>query len=793
MVVPTTLLLVPKDHGRHHYFIVHQTHSLQKRERRDPVRKRNGTSTEKGCFNRTNPSMSFRAHRPAPKGNHSFASGRLYLGIARKARPALLLAERSHRVERPSFLASTNVGLLRKSIGQARLIGNPVAYQRTEGKCTGARVRFKMPDSDDSSLFSDSSEEGVPERDPVEFARSVWNEYGDDHTMIAALLGEEAVRDGPPVLQAARTRTTRDIQRDNQGDTEMQDAPGAGDNAGDAPNPPDDGAAGQGPPDAGQPNPGGGGGGGGGFVRPGIGTHPPHRMDSVFAACMFSKEAADMAIHVYNVSSGDILAYLREADCQSLCTSIQRPYNMHQGGRGFPVGPIQSGRLKLAAHLFKHHMRSTIEYPYDATEQMILDFDPQYQVEVNYKRPADSEIPKLKYDTFAADLKVFTATMTNGTFRGVHGTPIGYVFRKNTRVEPELNRRPVTHTPDGQSYEGALMVKRLINFNSTEAQCEAALEAGEGQPSFHADNAAFHDILTVAVRDDPTLLILMQPTERSKDGRRAYKALYERCLGQNYVKTQINAINAQIRSTQYNGEQGNSNWKAFDTIHRNARNKLNFFKSENPNYAGLDDGTHCSQILTNIHAKELDAAISTIRANKLDENFDVMMNFLAQHVTPPSKREQRRLAATSQAGRAGGRGGGSGAAGRGNGGGAGKRPGGQLDSDRKPKAWRREDYGRVPDEIFNTWSQAEKDKYNAERKEHNRRKPRGGSGGRGNRGGGQLAVLSTRMDELSRSISQLTSHGDGSSSTSRSHRRSDGGTRQARRSPSRSRDRRDSE
>ena len=207
MVVPTTLLLVPKDHGRHHYFIVHQTHSLQKRERRDPVRKRNGTSKEKGCFNRINPSMSFRAHRPAPKGNHSFASGRLYLGIARKARPALLLAERSHRVERPSFLASTNVGLLRKSIGQARLTG-----------------------------------------------------------------------------------------------------PGAGDNAGDAPNPPDDGAAGQGPPDAGQPNPGGGGGGGGGFVRPGIGTQPPHRMDSVFAACMFSKEAADMAIHVYNVSNGDILA-----------------------------------------------------------------------------------------------------------------------------------------------------------------------------------------------------------------------------------------------------------------------------------------------------------------------------------------------------------------------------------------------------------------------------------------------------------------------------------------------------
>eukprot|EP00970_Alexandrium_tamarense_P004532 scaffold761_cov98-Alexandrium_tamarense.AAC.1 len=129
------------------------------------------------------------------------------------------------------------------------------------------------------------------------------------------------------------------------------------------------------------------------------------------------------------------------------------------------------------------------------------------------------------------------------------------------------------------------MVKRLINFNSTEAECDAALEAGEGQPSFHADNAAFHDILTVAVRDDPTLLILMQPTERSKDGRKAYKALYERCLGLNYVKTQINAINAQIRSTQYNGEQGNSNWKAFDTIHRNARNKLNFFKNENPNYA----------------------------------------------------------------------------------------------------------------------------------------------------------------------------------------------------------------
>eukprot|EP00970_Alexandrium_tamarense_P012514 scaffold2934_cov90-Alexandrium_tamarense.AAC.2 len=62
--------------------------------------------------------MSFRAHRPAPKGNHSFASGRLYLGIARKARPALLLAERSHRVERPSVLVAVkkrNVRYLKKT------------------------------------------------------------------------------------------------------------------------------------------------------------------------------------------------------------------------------------------------------------------------------------------------------------------------------------------------------------------------------------------------------------------------------------------------------------------------------------------------------------------------------------------------------------------------------------------------------------------------------------------------------------------------------------------------------
>eukprot|EP00970_Alexandrium_tamarense_P007447 scaffold1368_cov138-Alexandrium_tamarense.AAC.7 len=78
-------------------------------------------------------------------------------------------------------------------------------------------------------------------------------------------------------------------------------------------------------------------------------------MDGIFAACKFSKEAADMAIHVYGVNSGYTLAYLREADCISLCNSIQRPY-YNQGGQGYPVGPIQSGRLKLAAHhLFKHH------------------------------------------------------------------------------------------------------------------------------------------------------------------------------------------------------------------------------------------------------------------------------------------------------------------------------------------------------------------------------------------------------------------------------------------------------
>eukprot|EP00970_Alexandrium_tamarense_P000822 scaffold95_cov108-Alexandrium_tamarense.AAC.7 len=278
--------------------------------------------------------MRFRAHRPTREGNRSFASGRLHLGIARKARPSLRLAERSHRIEQLFFpQTSSNVGSLRKSIRQARLIDNLNAYKRTEGKCTGARVRFNMPDSDDSSLFSNSEEEEVLERDPVEFARSIWNEYGDDHMMIGAILGEDAVRDGPPVLQAARTRTTGNIRgRDNPGDTEMQDAPGAGDNAGNAPNPPDDAAACEGPPDAGQPNPGGGGNGRGGNVRPRIGTYPPHKMDSVFTACKFSKAAADMAIHVYNDSSGDTLAYLREADCVSLCTSIQRPYYTNQGG-----------------------------------------------------------------------------------------------------------------------------------------------------------------------------------------------------------------------------------------------------------------------------------------------------------------------------------------------------------------------------------------------------------------------------------------------------------------------------
>jgi hypothetical protein len=44
-------------------------------------------------------------------------------------------------------------------------------------------------------------------------------------------------------------------------------------------------------------------------------------MDGIFAACKFSKEAADMAIHVYGVNSGDTLAYLREADCISLCNN----------------------------------------------------------------------------------------------------------------------------------------------------------------------------------------------------------------------------------------------------------------------------------------------------------------------------------------------------------------------------------------------------------------------------------------------------------------------------------------
>ena len=74
--------------------------------------------------------------------------------------------ERSHRLGRPTTSQkSKNVVPLRRSVGQACL-ENPSAYKRTEGKCTGARVRFKM-DNSFSSLFPESEEDEEPDRDPA--------------------------------------------------------------------------------------------------------------------------------------------------------------------------------------------------------------------------------------------------------------------------------------------------------------------------------------------------------------------------------------------------------------------------------------------------------------------------------------------------------------------------------------------------------------------------------------------------------------------------------------------------
>eukprot|EP00970_Alexandrium_tamarense_P005298 scaffold853_cov200-Alexandrium_tamarense.AAC.1 len=47
IVSTTTLLLIPRDYGRHHNLSVHQNHLLPKRECRDPVRIRSRTPTEK--------------------------------------------------------------------------------------------------------------------------------------------------------------------------------------------------------------------------------------------------------------------------------------------------------------------------------------------------------------------------------------------------------------------------------------------------------------------------------------------------------------------------------------------------------------------------------------------------------------------------------------------------------------------------------------------------------------------------------------------------------------------------
>ena len=122
-------------------------------------------------------------------------------------------------------------------------------------------------------------------------------------------------------------------------------------------------------------------------------------------------------------------------------------------------------------------------------------------------------------------------------FQGVTKIPLAYVVRRKEEVTPGDNDLPGNYTSPEEE-----MVQRAPHF-------EMVNGVKEMDPTFVTDNRKVWDLLSSLLRDkDPWTY--MKPYMKSRDGRKAYLAVWNHYLGASNVDNQANEAERTLERTQ---------------------------------------------------------------------------------------------------------------------------------------------------------------------------------------------------------------------------------------------------
>lgn len=262
----------------------------------------------------------------------------------------------------------------------------------------------------------------------------------------------------------------------------------------------------------------------------------------------------------------------------------------------------------------------------------------------------DFTLPQLKEGknwTFFKD----SFRMVLGNTIGVRDIPLSYII--------DDTQRAFTHSNNTQGEIATL------DFNDETIFDQRTVHFG---PEYKQDNHAVYMKLKEALLNKPGYNHISS-SDRTKDGRAAWKSLKTFYEGEHYAKHLRETAFTKLHNTYYRGENKHFNFESYVNSHKESHKMLE--DAGYNNGLGLDNETKIQYFRNGIKAEaSLEIALSTSRANPSYAQFDALLSFLSAEVNHMKSRKiqlrqhEKRVSAAGRGGggnnrRGGGRGNGN--------------------------------------------------------------------------------------------------------------------------------------
>ena len=357
----------------------------------------------------------------------------------------------------------------------------------------------------------------------------------------------------------------------------------------------------------------------------------PAAMRQAFIRLQFSNSAAHYLVDRQGLDSIDSLRDLDDEGVSILCKTVRRPGGVQPAAAvadgGAPPAPVPNPgnevsivaetNLKLACYFIRYRIR--VDRPAMPDALTLANIRAMKDLKDYEATHEDPEAPELDAKDWPRNIELIKEYFSE--CRGCTGIPLAYVIRDEefAGVAP----------PGGYESEEAEMIARArhrIGNTVADAHTHQYLQ----------DRTKVWLRLSVMC-EKLDCATYIRKARRNRDGRAAYRALFDHYLGPNNANNLANEAERKLMNTTYNGEQKRFNFEKYCRIHVNQHAILEGLRQQGV-HTGLDERSKVRHLMDGIKTDMFQAVKTRIMSDDaLQTDFtravSLFKDFLAQRPT----------------------------------------------------------------------------------------------------------------------------------------------------------------